>query len=55
MPRPSLYTIYLKYKNVDRSTSSHDSKKFRTKSMEKQEGMAFGSKKTGTAVLQQGR
>jgi len=25
-----------------RSTSSHDSKKFRTRSMEKQRGMAFG-------------
>ena len=30
-------------KNVDgRSTSSHDNKKFRTTSMEKQRGMAFG-------------
>jgi hypothetical protein len=30
-------------KNVDgRSTSSHDNKKFRTRSVEKQRGMAFG-------------
>jgi hypothetical protein len=29
--------------NVDkRSTSSHDKKKFRTRSMEKQRGMVFG-------------
>jgi len=34
-------------KNVDRrSTSSHD-KKFRTRSVEKQRGMAFGCRKTG--------
>jgi len=38
-------------KNVDgKSTSSHDSKKFRTRSMEKQRGMAFGFRKTATAV-----
>jgi len=38
-------------KNVDgRSTSSHDNKKFRTRSMEKQRGMAFGLRKTVTAV-----
>jgi len=37
--------------NVDeRSTSSHDNKKFRTRSMEKQRGMAFGFRKTATAV-----
>ena len=36
-------------KNVDgRSTSSHDNKKFRTRSMEKQSGMAFGFRKTAT-------
>jgi hypothetical protein len=39
-------------KNVDgRSTSSHDNKKFRTRSMEKQGGTAFGFWKTETAVL----
>jgi hypothetical protein len=39
-------------KNVDgRSTSSHDSKKFRTRSMEKHGGMAFGFQKTVTAVI----
>jgi hypothetical protein len=39
-------------KNVDgRSTSSHDSKKFRTILMEKQGGMAFGFRKTATAVI----
>jgi len=38
-------------KNVDgRSTRSHDNKKFRTRSMEKQRGMAFGFQKTATAV-----
>ena len=37
--------------NVDgRSTRSHDNKKIRTKSMEKQRGMAFGFRKTATAV-----
>jgi hypothetical protein len=39
-------------KNVDgRSTSTHDDKKFRTRSMEKQGGMAFGFRKTATAVI----
>ena len=39
-------------KNVDgRSTSSHDNKKFRNRSMEKQRGMAFGFRKTATAVI----
>ena len=43
-------------KNVDgRSTSSHDNKKFRTKSMEEQRGMAFGFRKTATAVKKQDR
>ena len=38
-------------KNLDRrSTSSRDSKKLRTKSMEKQRGMAFGFWKMATAV-----
>jgi len=38
-------------KNVDgRSISSHDNKKLRTRSMEKQTGMAFGFRKTATAV-----
>jgi len=38
-------------KNVDgRSTSSHNNKKFRSRSMEKQRGMAFGLRKTATAV-----
>jgi len=32
------------------STSSHDNKKFRTRSMEKQRGMAFGFRKTAAAV-----
>jgi hypothetical protein len=42
-------------KNVDgRSTSSHDSKKFRTRS-EKQGGMAFGFRKTATAVIKPDR
>jgi hypothetical protein len=37
--------------NVDgRSTSSHDNKKFGTRSMEKQRGMAFGLWKTATTV-----
>ena len=38
-------------KNVGgRSTSSHDNKKFRTRSMGKHRGMAFGFRKTATAV-----
>ena len=38
-------------KNVDgRITSGHDNKKFRTGSVEKQRGMAFGFRKTVTAV-----
>jgi hypothetical protein len=43
-------------KNVDgRSTSSHDREKFRTRSMEKRRGMAFGSWKTVTAVTKPDR
>ena len=43
-------------KNVDgRSTSSHDNKKFRTGSVEKQRGMAFGLGKTATAVVKPDR
>ena len=39
-------------KNVDRrSTSSHDNEKFGTRSVEKQRGMAFGFRKTATAVI----
>jgi hypothetical protein len=39
-------------KKVDgRSTSSHDNKKFRIRSMEKQGAMAFGFWKTATAVI----
>jgi hypothetical protein len=37
-----------------RSTSSHDNKKFRTRSMEKQRGMAFGFRKTATAIKNTG-
>ena len=38
-------------KNVDgRSTRSHDNKKFRNRSMEKESGMALGFRKTATAV-----
>jgi len=38
-------------KNVDgKTTNNHDNKKFRTMSMEKQRGMAFGNRKTATAV-----
>ena len=40
-------------KNVGRSTDSHDNKKFRTRSMEKQRGMAFGLGKTATDVKNQ--
>jgi len=39
-------------KNLDgRSTSSHDNKKFRNRSVEKQRGMAFGFWKMSTAVM----
>jgi hypothetical protein len=42
-------------KNVDgRRTSSHDNKKYRTRSMEKQGVMAFGFRKTATAVIKPG-
>jgi hypothetical protein len=34
------------------STSSHDSEKFRTRSMEKRRGMAFGLWETATAVIE---
>jgi len=38
-------------KNVDgSSTSGNDNKKFRTRSLEKQRGMAFGFRKTVTVV-----
>jgi hypothetical protein len=40
-------------KNMDgRSTSSHANKKFITRSMEKQRGMAFGFRKAATAVIE---
>ena len=43
-------------KNVDgKSRSSHDNRKFRTRSMEKQRGMAFGFRKTTTAVKKTGQ
>ena len=43
-------------KNVDgSSTSSHDNKKFRTRSVEKQRGMAFGFWKMATAVVKPDR
>jgi hypothetical protein len=43
-------------KNVDgRSTSSHDNKKFRTRSIEKQTGMAFGFRKTVITVKNTGQ
>jgi hypothetical protein len=38
-----------------RSTSSHDDKKFRTRSMETQGGMTFGFRKTATAVIKPDR
>jgi hypothetical protein len=38
-----------------RSTGSHDSEKFRKKSMEKQGGIAFGFRKTATAVIEPDR
>jgi hypothetical protein len=43
-------------KNVDgENTSSHDNKKFRTRSVDKQGGMGFGFRKTATAVVKPGR
>ena len=43
-------------KNVDRrSTSSHDNKKFRTRSVGKQREMAFGFRKTATVVKKTGQ
>jgi len=35
---------------AERSTNSHENKKFRTRSMEKQRGMAFGSWKKAPTV-----
>jgi len=47
---------WMSKKNVDgRSTNSHDSKKSRTRSVEKQRGMAFGFQKTETAVKKMDR
>ena len=47
----NLNTRRLQKKTVDgRSTSSHDNKKFRTRSVEKQRRMLFGFRKTATAV-----
>jgi hypothetical protein len=40
---------------VGRSTSSHDNKKFRTRSMEKQGGIAFGFRNTVTAATKPDR
>jgi hypothetical protein len=43
-------------KNVNgRSTSSHDNKKFRTRSVKKEGGMASGFRKTATAVIKPDR
>ena len=43
-------------KNVDgRSTSSHDNRKFGTRSTEKQRGMAFGLWESETVVRKLGR
>jgi hypothetical protein len=43
-------------KNVkERSANSHDNKKFRTRSMVKKRGMAFGFRKTAIAVLKPDR
>jgi hypothetical protein len=43
-------------KNVNGgNTSSHDNKKFRTRPVEKQGGMAFGFRKTVTAVVKPDR
>jgi hypothetical protein len=43
-------------KNVHgRSISSHDNKKCRTRSMEKQGGMAVGFRKTATSVIKPDR
>jgi len=39
-----------KKKWLEGISSSHDNKKFRTRSMEKQRGIAFGYRKTATAV-----
>ena len=43
-------------KTVDgRNTSSHDNKKFITRSVEKERRMAFGFRKTATAVVKPDR
>jgi hypothetical protein len=45
----------LREKVGGRSTSSHDNKKFRTRSVEKQRGKAFGFRKTAKAVIKPDR
>jgi len=51
-----LILVDMQNNNVDgRRTSSHDNKKFRIRSMEKQRGMAFGLGKMATAVKEQDR
>jgi len=42
-------------KNVDGKSTDRHNKKFRTRSMEKQRGMAFGFRKTATAVKKSDR
>jgi hypothetical protein len=43
-------------KNVDgKNTISHNNKKFRTRSMEKQGAMAFGFRKTAKALIKPNR
>jgi hypothetical protein len=42
----------MSWKNMDRSISSHHSEKFRTRSMEKQGGTAFGFREMATAVTE---
>jgi hypothetical protein len=44
-----------KKKKDGRSTSNHDKKKFSTRSVQKQGGMAFGFRKTETAVIKPDR
>jgi hypothetical protein len=56
-----MYTIGEKKKRTsnkngdERSTNSHDSKKFGTRSMQKQEGIELGFRKTATAVIKPDR
>jgi hypothetical protein len=50
MPEERIPKLVMEWIPLERR-STHDDKKFRTRSMEKQRGMAFGFRKMATAVI----